>query len=154
MLIMMPNRIGCLFILTSRLSLPTKDIFMKPEPEKRRGWKELITPGLPFMMTYYITVTAYDDNADGVSDQIEGYESWYAKEVVPVLPFGFITGTVTDSSTTSPIVGAIVSVEGTALSDSTDALIILSYDVGISVPFPVGQPGCPSNVTPCPGCNP
>ncbi len=29
---------------------------------------------------YYITVTAYDINADGVNDQFEGYESWYAKE--------------------------------------------------------------------------
>jgi hypothetical protein len=38
--------------------------------------------------------------------------------------------------------------------DSTDALIILSYDVGMIVPFPVGQPGCPSSVTPPPGCTP
>ena len=36
--------------------------------------------------------------------------------------------------------------------NSTDALIILSYDVGIPVPFPVGEPGCPQDVTPCPGC--
>ena len=27
--------------------------------------------------------------------------------------------------------------------NSTDALIILSYDAGMTVPFPVGQPGCP-----------
>jgi len=39
------------------------------------------------------------------------------------------------------------------LVNSTDALIILSYDVGMSVPFPVGQTGCPTSVTPCPGCN-
>jgi len=38
--------------------------------------------------------------------------------------------------------------------DSTDALIILSYDVDLSVPYPVGQPGCPETVTPCEGCNP
>ena len=37
--------------------------------------------------------------------------------------------------------------------NSTDALIILSYDVGMEVPFPVGEPGCPQEVTPCPGCN-
>jgi hypothetical protein len=37
--------------------------------------------------------------------------------------------------------------------DSTDALIILSYDAGMSVPFPVGQPGCPSSVTQPAGCN-
>jgi hypothetical protein len=38
--------------------------------------------------------------------------------------------------------------------DSTDALIILSYDVGKAVPFPIGQPGCPSSVTQPPGCTP
>ncbi len=40
------------------------------------------------------------------------------------------------------------------LINSTDALIILSYDVGIYVPYPVGEPGYPSSVTPCPGCSP
>jgi hypothetical protein len=38
--------------------------------------------------------------------------------------------------------------------DSTDALIILSYDVGMTVPFPIGQLGCPSSVTQPAGCNP
>jgi uncharacterized repeat protein (TIGR02543 family) len=38
--------------------------------------------------------------------------------------------------------------------NSTDALIILSHDAGIDVPFPVGGVGCPSGVTPCPGCTP
>lgn len=37
--------------------------------------------------------------------------------------------------------------------NSTDALIILSYDVGMSVPFPLGQPGCPSSVTQPAGCS-
>lgn len=45
-------------------------------------------------------------------------------------------------------------VNADGLVNSTDALIILSYDVGLSVPFPVGQSGCYSSVTPCPGCNP
>ena len=45
-------------------------------------------------------------------------------------------------------------VNADGLVNSTDALIILSYDVGISVPFPVGEPGCPASVTPCPGCAP
>jgi hypothetical protein len=45
-------------------------------------------------------------------------------------------------------------VNGDGLVNSTDALIILSYDVGISVPYPVGEPGCPSSVTPCSGCSP
>jgi hypothetical protein len=38
--------------------------------------------------------------------------------------------------------------------NSTDALIVLSYDVGMTVPYPVGEPGCPATVTPCPGCIP
>ena len=38
--------------------------------------------------------------------------------------------------------------------NSTDALILLSYDVGISVPFPVGETGCPTSVTQPPGCSP
>jgi uncharacterized repeat protein (TIGR02543 family) len=45
-------------------------------------------------------------------------------------------------------------VNGDGLVNSTDALIIVSYDVGLAVPFPVGEPGCPSSVTPCPGCTP
>ena len=43
-------------------------------------------------------------------------------------------------------------VNGTNTITSSDALIVLSYSVGLSVPYPVGQPGCPSGVTPCPGC--
>jgi predicted phosphodiesterase len=43
-------------------------------------------------------------------------------------------------------------VNGDGFVNSTDALIILSYDVGMSVPYPVGEPGCPSSVTPCAGC--
>jgi hypothetical protein len=43
-------------------------------------------------------------------------------------------------------------VNGDGLVNSTDALIIVSYDVGLAVPYPVGQPGCPSSVTPCAGC--
>jgi hypothetical protein len=45
-------------------------------------------------------------------------------------------------------------VNSDGLVNSTDALIILSYDVGIAVPYPVGEPRCPSSVTPCPGCGP
>jgi hypothetical protein len=45
-------------------------------------------------------------------------------------------------------------VNGDGLVNSTDALIVLAYDVGQSVPFPVGEPGCPGGVTPCPGCTP
>jgi YD repeat-containing protein len=45
-------------------------------------------------------------------------------------------------------------VNADGLVNSTDALIILSYDVGKSVPFSLGSPGCPANVTPCQGCSP
>jgi hypothetical protein len=38
--------------------------------------------------------------------------------------------------------------------NSTDALIILSYDAGMTVPYPAGESGCPSGVTPCAGCTP
>ena len=36
---------------------------------------------------------------------------------------------------------------------SSDALVVLSYSVGLTVPYPVGQSGCPTGVTPCLGCN-
>lgn len=45
-------------------------------------------------------------------------------------------------------------VNNDALVNSTDALIILSYDVGMSVPFAIGEAGCATTVTQCPGCNP
>lgn len=45
-------------------------------------------------------------------------------------------------------------VNNDGMINSTDSLIIVSYAVGYEVPFPVGEPGCPSGVTPCPGCNP
>jgi hypothetical protein len=45
-------------------------------------------------------------------------------------------------------------VNGNGLVNSTDALIIVSHDVGLAVPYPLGQAGCPSIVTPCPGCTP
>jgi lysophospholipase L1-like esterase len=57
-----------------------------------------------------------------------------------------------DTSQFCPMNCGDVNADG--LVNSTDALIILSYDVGIYVPYPVGQPGCPSSVTPCPGCTP
>ena len=57
-----------------------------------------------------------------------------------------------DTSQFCPMNCGDVNADG--LINSTDALIILSNDVGISVPFPVGEPGCPSSVTPCAGCTP
>jgi hypothetical protein len=45
-------------------------------------------------------------------------------------------------------------VNSDGLVNSSDALIILSFDIDMSVPFPVGQPACPSSVTACKGCNP
>lgn len=40
------------------------------------------------------------------------------------------------------------------LVDSTDALVILTASVGLSVPYSVGELGCPDTVTPCSGCSP
>ena len=45
-------------------------------------------------------------------------------------------------------------VNGDGFVNSTDALIILSFDIGISTPFSVGVPGCPVDITLCPGCQP
>jgi uncharacterized repeat protein (TIGR02543 family) len=45
-------------------------------------------------------------------------------------------------------------VNADGLVNSTDALIILSYDAHLTVLYPVGEPGCPSSVTPCAGCTP
>ena len=45
-------------------------------------------------------------------------------------------------------------VNGDGLVNSTDALILLSYDVGVTVPFPVGEPGCSLSVTQPAGCTP
>ncbi len=45
-------------------------------------------------------------------------------------------------------------VNADGLVNSTDALIILTFDAGSTVSFPIGQPGCPSGVTPCAGCTP
>jgi uncharacterized repeat protein (TIGR02543 family) len=42
---------------------------------------------------------------------------------------------------------------GDGIVNSTDALIILSFDAGMSVPYSLGQEGCPSVVAPCPGCS-
>jgi phosphodiesterase/alkaline phosphatase D-like protein len=57
-----------------------------------------------------------------------------------------------DVSQFCPVNCADVNADG--LVNSTDALIILSYDVGMTIPYPVGQPGCPSSVNPCTGCSP
>lgn len=45
-------------------------------------------------------------------------------------------------------------VNGDGSVNSTDALILLTFEVGLSVPYAVGQPGCPTLVTPPPGCAP
>ncbi len=57
-----------------------------------------------------------------------------------------------DTSTYCPMNCGDVNADG--LVNSTDALIILTFDAGSTVSFPIGQPGCPSGVTPCAGCTP
>jgi len=37
--------------------------------------------------------------------------------------------------------------------NSTDALVILTYDAQMTVPYPLGEPGCPAEVEPCAGCS-
>ncbi len=44
-------------------------------------------------------------------------------------------------------------VSGDGQVNSTDALILLSFDAGMSVPFAIGQPGCPVDVIQPPGCD-
>ena len=44
-------------------------------------------------------------------------------------------------------------VDGNGLVNSADALIILSYGSGMTVPFDVGEPGCPASVGEVPGCS-
>ena len=43
-------------------------------------------------------------------------------------------------------------VNNDGIVNSVDALILLSADIGITVPFNVGQPGCPTSITQPPGC--
>jgi hypothetical protein len=57
-----------------------------------------------------------------------------------------------DTSQYCPMNCGDVNADG--LVNSTDALIILSSDVGLTVPYPVGQSGCPSSVTQPKGCSP
>jgi hypothetical protein len=38
--------------------------------------------------------------------------------------------------------------------NSTDALVILSFDAGMTVPFSVGEAGCPVSIIQPPGCSP
>jgi hypothetical protein len=45
-------------------------------------------------------------------------------------------------------------VNGDGFVNSTDALVILSYDVGKTVPYPVGQQGCPASAAQPAGCTP
>ena len=50
--------------------------------------------------------------------------------------------------------GTCGDVNDDGLVNSTDALIILSYDAGMSVSFPVGTGACPASITQPPGCAP
>ena len=56
-----------------------------------------LTPGT----TYYLAVTAYDNDADGTDDQTEGHESWYSDEV-SAIPGGPPTDTPTPTATNTP----------------------------------------------------
>ncbi|NQT24649.1 hypothetical protein HQ585_04780 [candidate division KSB1 bacterium] len=62
----------------------------------------------------------------------------------------FSCDTGLDVSDYCPLVCGDVNSDGVV--NSTDGLIILSYNVGMEVPYPIGEPGCPSNVADCSGC--
>jgi hypothetical protein len=53
----------------------------------------------------YITVTAFDIDADGVDDQTDGNESWYSAEITPqpslLFADGFESGDTTAWSSTN-----------------------------------------------------
>lgn len=97
---------------------------------------------IPTMNPGMVTVSARklgDVNADGLANSTDAL-------IVLSCDAGFNT------SAFCPMNCGDVNADGYV--NSTDALIILSYDAAMPVPFPVGQPGCPATITPCPGCNP
>ena len=57
-----------------------------------------------------------------------------------------------DVSQFCPVYCGDVNMDG--IVNTTDGLILLSYNIGIEVPYPIGEPGCPSNEATCAGCYP
>jgi uncharacterized repeat protein (TIGR02543 family) len=94
------------------------------------------------------TVTAHFIPESGISGDVNGDDEMDSTDALIVLS----CDAGIDTSQFCPMNCGDVNADG--LVNSTDALIILSYDAGIDVPFPVGEPGCPSSVTPCAGCSP
>jgi hypothetical protein len=92
------------------------------------------------------TVTATFILVPGVLGDVNGDDTVDSTDGLIVLScdVGF------DTSGYCPMNCGDVNADG--LVDSTDALIILTYDAELPVPYPVGEPGCPASVTPCPGC--
>ncbi len=76
---------------------------------------------------YYISITAYDTDADGTDDQTGGNESWYSEVVVPqlninksapsqVLPGGLLTYTIKVDET-----GGLADATGVVVTDTVPA---------------------------------
>jgi unsaturated rhamnogalacturonyl hydrolase len=116
---------------------------------------------------YHTASYYYADEGKGVGPFIMAYAEALQVEA-PTGTIGGVNGDGTVDSTDALIVlsadaGIDTSqfcpmncgdVNADGLVNSTDALILLSYDVGMTVPFPVGQPGCPPSVTQPAGCTP
>jgi hypothetical protein len=98
--------------------------------------------------TATVNVTVESTPGPGILGDVNGDETVNSTDALIILScdVGF------DTSQFCPMNCGDVNDDGHV--NSTDALIILSYDVHIAVPYPVGEPGCPSSITPCPGCNP
>ena len=101
-----------------------------------------LTVVAPAMNSGSVTVTAPggilgDANADGLVNSTDAL-------IILSADAGF------NVSMFCPMNCGDVNVDGYV--DSTDALIVLSYDAGMTVPFALGQPGCPSSVVQPAGC--
>jgi hypothetical protein len=95
-----------------------------------------------------VSGTASTDPEPGILGDVNGDDTVNSTDALIVLS----CDAGLDTSTFCPM--NCGDVNGDGVVNSTDALIILSYDVDIDVPYPVGEPGCPSSVTPCSGCSP
>jgi hypothetical protein len=95
---------------------------------------------------YGVTVFRLADTESGILGDVNGDDTVNSTDALIILS----CDVGLDTSAFCPM--NCGDVNGDGLVNSTDALIILSYDVGIAVPYPVGEPGYPSSVTPCPGC--
>lgn len=106
------------------------------------------SPNTTITMTSDQTVTAHFVQKNSVSGDLNGDDQANSTDALIILSCDVGLNT----SQFCPCNCGDVNNDGVV--NSTDALIILSFDAGLPVSFPVEQPGCPTSVTQCPGCNP